>query len=138
MDLIEKNAARTFAVGSLGIARIVPELRSCFQVRDGLHRHLELTLEFRVPVQHVVRDLECILDLLLASCTYVGTVALVILEVPKSGISIVSAGLATGLGFAMQSILENFFYGINLMAGRLHVGDYIVCDGISGKVESIT
>ena len=65
-------------------------------------------------------------------------ISLVILEVPKSGISIVSAGLATGLGFAMQSILENFFYGINLMAGRLHVGDYIVCDGISGKVESIT
>ncbi len=65
-------------------------------------------------------------------------IALVILEVPKSGISIVSAGLATGLGFAMQSILENFFYGINLMAGRLHVGDYIECDGIYGKVESIT
>ena len=65
-------------------------------------------------------------------------IALAILEVPKSGISIVGAGLATGLGFAMQSILENFFYGINLMAGRVHVGDYIECDGIAGKVESIT
>ena len=65
-------------------------------------------------------------------------IALAVLEVPKSGISIVGAGLATGLGFAMQSILENFFYGINLMAGRVHVGDYIECDGISGKVESIT
>lgn len=69
--------------------------------------------------------------------TYV-LIALALLEVPKSGISIVGAGLATGLGFAMQSILENFFYGINLMAGRVHVGDYIECDGISGKVESIT
>ena len=69
--------------------------------------------------------------------TYI-LIALAILEVPKSGISIVGAGLATGLGFAMQSILENFFYGINLMAGRVHVGDYIECDGISGKVESIT
>ena len=65
-------------------------------------------------------------------------IALAVLEVPKSGISIVGAGLATGLGFAMQSILENFFYGINLMAGRVHVGDYIECDGIAGKVESIT
>lgn len=69
--------------------------------------------------------------------TYI-LIALAILEVPKSGISIVGAGLATGLGFAMQSILENFFYGINLMAGRVHVGDYIECDGIAGKVESIT
>jgi len=65
-------------------------------------------------------------------------IVLVVLNVPRSGISIVSAGLATGLGFAMQSILENFFYGISLMTGRIHVGDYIECDGIAGKVESIT
>ena len=65
-------------------------------------------------------------------------IVLVVLDVPRSGISIVSAGLATGLGFAMQSILENFFYGISLMTGRVHVGDYIECDGITGKVESIT
>jgi small-conductance mechanosensitive channel len=62
----------------------------------------------------------------------------VVLDVPRDGISIVGAGLATGLGFAMQSILENFFYGISLMTGRIHVGDYIECDGIAGKVESIT
>ena len=65
-------------------------------------------------------------------------IVLVIFHVPKDGISIVSAGLATGLGFAMQSILENFFYGISLMSGRIHVGDYIECDGIAGRVESIT
>lgn len=65
-------------------------------------------------------------------------IVLVVLNVPRSGISIVSAGLATGLGFAMQSILENFFYGISLMTGRIHVGDYIECDGIAGRVESIT
>ena len=63
---------------------------------------------------------------------------LVILRVPKSGISIVTAGLATGLGFAMKDLLENFFYGISLMAGRVRVGDYIECDGITGQVDSIT
>ena len=65
-------------------------------------------------------------------------IVLVIFKVPKDGISIVSAGLATGLGFAMQSIVENFIYGISLMSGRIHVGDYIECDGIAGRVESIT
>ncbi len=65
-------------------------------------------------------------------------IVLFLFQVPKDGISIVGAGLATGLGFAMQSILENFFYGISLMTGRIHVGDYIECDGIAGKVESIT
>lgn len=63
--------------------------------------------------------------------------ALVILQVPSSGISIVMAGLATGLGFAMKDLLENFVYGISLMTGRLRVGDYIECDGIQGRVESI-
>ncbi len=63
---------------------------------------------------------------------------LVLLRVPKSGISIVTAGLATGMGFAMKDLLENFFYGISLMAGRVRVGDYIECDGITGQVDTIT
>ena len=64
--------------------------------------------------------------------------ALVLLQVPKDGISVVAAGLATGMGFAMKDLLENFFYGISLMSGRVRVGDYIECDGIRGKVEKIT
>ena len=63
--------------------------------------------------------------------------SLILLQVPGSGISIVFAGLATGLGFAMKDLLENFVYGLSLMTGRLRVGDYIVCDGTEGKVESI-
>lgn len=64
--------------------------------------------------------------------------ALILLKVPKGGISLVTAGLATGMGFAMKDLLENFFYGISLMTGRVRVGDFIECDGIQGKVESIT
>ena len=64
--------------------------------------------------------------------------ALVLLQVPKSGIGVVTAGLATGMGFAMKDLLENFFYGISLMTGRVRVGDYIECDGVTGRVESIT
>lgn len=63
---------------------------------------------------------------------------LVFLKVPKSGISIVTAGLATGVGFAMKDIIENFIYGLSLMTGRLRVGDYIECDGVRGKVDTIT
>lgn len=63
--------------------------------------------------------------------------ALMILRVSGKGISIVMAGLATGLGLAMKDLLENFVYGVTLMAGRLRVGDYIECDGVQGKVDSI-
>ena len=60
------------------------------------------------------------------------------LRVPGTGIAIVTGGLSTGMGFASKSLLENFFYGISLMSGRVRVGDYIECDGMTGKVESIT
>lgn len=63
---------------------------------------------------------------------------LFVLDVPRSGIEYVATGLSAGLGFASKDILENFVYGISLMTGRVRVGDYIECDGITGKVESIT
>ncbi len=65
-------------------------------------------------------------------------ICMLMLHIPGGAISIISAGLATGVGFAMKDLLENFFYGISLMTGRIRVGDFIECDGIRGKVESIT
>jgi potassium efflux system protein len=64
--------------------------------------------------------------------------AMVIFNIPKEGISIAGAGLVTGLSFAMKDIVNNFYCGVQLMSGRMKVGDYIECDGIRGKVESIT
>ena len=61
----------------------------------------------------------------------------IMLRIPTTAIKVVGAGLATGLGFAMKDILNNFFYGVQLMSGRLRVGDYIECDGVRGKVDSI-
>ena len=69
--------------------------------------------------------------------TYI-IIAIVLLRIPMGALSIVAAGLATGLGLAMKDILNNFIYGIQLMSGRLRVGDYIECDGIRGKVTSIS
>ena len=65
-------------------------------------------------------------------------VSINLLKIPMGALSIVAAGLATGLGLAMKDVLNNFIYGIQLMAGRVRVGDYIECDGVRGQVESIT
>ena len=65
-------------------------------------------------------------------------VTISMLNIPTKSLSVITAGLAAGLGFAMKDILNNFFYGVQLMSGRLRVGDYIECDGIRGKVDSIT
>ena len=63
---------------------------------------------------------------------------MIMLHIPAGAIETVSTGLAAGLGFAMKDLLENFFYGISLMSGRVRVGDFIECDNMRGKVESIT
>ena len=63
---------------------------------------------------------------------------IMIFKIPMGALSIVAAGLATGLGLAMKDILNNFIYGIQLMAGRLRVGDKVECDGVRGKVANIS
>ena len=61
-----------------------------------------------------------------------------ILHVPTSALTIISTGLAAGLGFAMKDTINNFFYGIQLMAGRIRVGDKISCDGVRGIVQRVS
>ena len=68
---------------------------------------------------------------------YVMTVFL-LLKIPTSALTIITTGLATGIGFAMKDVLNNFFYGIQLMSGRVRVGDTIECDGIRGMVQSLS
>lgn len=65
-------------------------------------------------------------------------IALNVFQVGKSWLLAIFAGLSTGLGFASKDILENIYYGISLMMGRVKVGDYIICDGTRGKVSSIS
>lgn len=65
-------------------------------------------------------------------------IALNVFQVGKSWLLAIFAGLSTGLGFASKDILENIYYGISLMMGRVEVGDYIICDGTRGKVSSIS
>lgn len=65
-------------------------------------------------------------------------IALNLFQVGKSWLLAMFAGLSTGLGFASKDILENIYYGISLMMGRVKVGDYIICDGTRGRVSSIS
>ena len=65
-------------------------------------------------------------------------ISLGILHVSNTWLVVISGGLSTGIGFAMKDILENIYYGISLMAGRVKVGDWIELDGVRGKVASIS
>ncbi len=65
-------------------------------------------------------------------------ISLSILHISNTWLVVVSGGLSTGVGFASKDILENIYYGISLMAGRINIGDWIECDGTRGKVSSIS
>ena len=64
-------------------------------------------------------------------------IVLVTLHVNRTGITFILTGLSTGIGFAMKDTLENLFYGLSLMNGRVKIGDVIECDGVRGKVSNI-
>ena len=59
------------------------------------------------------------------------------LHIPTGSLSLVAGGFSAGVGLALKDIINNLIYGIQLMSGRLKVGDWIECDGVRGKVTSI-
>lgn len=68
---------------------------------------------------------------------YIVTIVLM-LHIPTGSLSLVAGGLSAGIGLALKDVLNNFIYGIQLMSGRLRVGDWIECDGVRGRVTEIS
>ena len=64
-------------------------------------------------------------------------VIFLVLHIPTGSLSLIAGGFSAGIGIALKDIINNFIYGIQLMSGRLKVGDWIECDGVRGKVTSI-
>ena len=62
---------------------------------------------------------------------------IITLHIPTDSLGLIAGGLSAGVGLALKDILNNFIYGIQLMGGRLRVGDWIDCDGVRGKVVDI-
>ena len=65
-------------------------------------------------------------------------VVFAILRMPTKALTYITTGLAAGIGFALKDLINNFFYGIQLMAGRIRVGDKISCDGVRGIVKRVS
>lgn len=65
-------------------------------------------------------------------------IVVLMFKIPTGSLSLAVGGLSAGIGLAMKDVLNNFIYGIQLMSGRLRVGDWIECDGVRGRVTDIS
>ena len=65
-------------------------------------------------------------------------VVIITMHIPTGSLSLVAGGFSAGVGLALKDIINNFIYGIQLMTGRLKIGDWIECDGVRGAVTDIS
>ena len=59
------------------------------------------------------------------------------LQIPTGSLGLVAGGFSAGVGLALKDIINNFVYGIQLMTGRLKIGDWIECGDVRGYVTGI-
>ena len=64
-------------------------------------------------------------------------VVVTVWNVPTGSLGLIAGGLSAGIGLALKDTINNFIYGIQLMSGRLRVGDWIECEGVRGRVTAI-
>ena len=65
-------------------------------------------------------------------------IVIIILKIPTGSLGLVLGGFSAGIGLALKDIINNFIYSIQLMTGRLKIGDWIECDGVRGVVTDIS
>lgn len=46
-------------------------------------------------------------------------------------------GLGVGFGFALKDTINDLFCGLSLLMGRVHLNDYIECDGVRGRIVEV-
>jgi small-conductance mechanosensitive channel len=65
-------------------------------------------------------------------------IALRSVNIPLTAFAVAGGALAIGIGFGSQAVVNNFVSGLILMVERpIKVGDLVVFDGASGRVERI-
>lgn len=145
VELVNDSGAATFRLSFHGILVLVSLFFVFRYINRALHaiwQQCRYALFMKRNNRTTIRNNEINLSLgnsiisVLVWFTYIVIIVLT-LHIPTNSLSLVAGGLSAGIGLALKDTLNNFIYGIQLMSGRLRVGDWIVCDGIRGKVTEI-
>ena len=146
ISLTDKDGVATFTISFWNIIQLTGlffVFRYISKIIHALWQYIRYTAFLRKHNRKTVRNNEVNLSLansILSVIIWFIYIAFVVmtLQIPIGSLSLVAGGLSAGIGLALKDILNNFIYGIQLMSGRLRVGDWVECDGVRGKVTSIT
>ena len=145
VQLMSKEGFETLRISGasiIGLSILFFVLRYFNRAIHAIWQYARYAAFMRKHKRTAIRDNEINLSLgnsiisVLVWMSYV-VVVVVVWRIPTGSLSLVAGGLSAGIGLALKDILNNFIYGIQLMGGRLRVGDWIECDGVRGRVVAI-
>ena len=145
VQLVDKNGFETLRISGgsiIGLLILFFVLRYFNRAIHAIYQYLRYASFMRKHNRTSIRDNEINLSLgnsILSVLVWMAYVVVVVAvwRIPIGSLSLVAGGLSAGIGLALKDILNNFIYGIQLMGGRLRVGDWIECDGVRGRVIAI-
>ena len=145
IHLTDKDGAETFCLSLYSLLQLVGlyfVFRYADQAIHTLWQYSRYRAFLRKHKREHIQNNEINLSLgnsiisVLVWFTYI-VIIIATLRIPTGSLGLIAGGLSAGIGLALKDILNNFIYGIQLMGGRLRVGDWIECDGVRGKVTDI-
>jgi len=145
VHLFDKNGFDTLCISGRSIVHLLILfciLRYVSRAVHALWRYIRYTSFMRKHKRTTIRVNEINLSLgnsiitALIWMTY-AVVVITVWRIPTGSMGLVAGGLSAGIGLALKDTINNFIYGIQLMGGKLRVGDWIECDGVRGKVTSV-
>ena len=145
VQLTDKNGFETLRISGRSIISLLIlffALRYFNRAIHAIYQYLRYSIFMRKHNRTAIRDNEINLSLgnsILSVLIWMAYIIVVVAvwKIPMGSLSLVAGGLSAGIGLALKDILNNFIYGIQLMGGRLRVGDWIECDGVRGRVVAI-
>ena len=145
VQLMDKDGYETLRISGrsiIGLLILFFVLRYFNRAIHAIYQYIRYTTFMRKHNRTSIRDNEINLSLgnsILSVLVWMAYIVVIVAlwKIPMGSLSLVAGGLSAGIGLALKDILNNFIYGIQLMGGRLRVGDWIECDGVRGRVIAI-
>ena len=145
VHLFDKNGFDTLRISGQSIVHLLILfciLRYVSRAVRALWRYFRYTSFMRKHKRTTIRVNEINLSLgnsIITALIWMSyaVVVITVWRIPTGSMGLVAGGLSAGIGLALKDTINNFIYGIQLMGGKLRVGDWIECDGVRGKVTSV-